>query len=111
MLPNADVAVLALPLTEETRGIMDARRLDLMNRHAILVNISRGGIVDQNALEERIDNIGGAVLDVFEPEPLPESSPLWTRENVIVTPHNSFAGDGNRERLNGVILRNLKEIG
>ena len=111
MLPNADVAVLALPLTEETRGIMDARRLDLMNRHAILVNISRGGIVDQNALEERIDNIGGAVLDVFEPEPLPESSPLWTRENVIITPHNSFAGDGNRECLNGVILRNLKEIG
>ena len=108
MLTNADIVVLALPLTDETRGIMDARRLGLMDRHAVLVNISRGGIVDQKALEKRIDDIGGAILDVFEEEPLPEGNLLWTRENVIVTPHNSFAGDGNRDRLNRVIMDNLK---
>ena len=59
------------------------------------------------ALIESLPNIGGAVLDVFEEEPLPLNSPLWDMENVIITPHNSFVGDGNRNRLNNMIISNL----
>ena len=73
----------------------------------MLVNISRGAVIDTVALIESLPNIGGAVLDVFEEEPLPQNSPLWNMENVIITPHNSFVGDGNRNRLNNMIISNL----
>ena len=73
----------------------------------MLVNISRGAVIDTVALIESLPNIGGAVLDVFEEEPLPLNSPLWDTENVIITPHNSFVGDGNRNRLNNMIISNL----
>ena len=69
------------------------------------MNIARGGVVAQKALEEWN---GSAVLDVFEEEPLEESSPLWERERTIVTPHNSFVGNGNANRLRKQILTNLR---
>ena len=100
---DADVMVLTLPLTEDTRGLID--REILSSFKGILVNIARGGIVDQKALEEWN---GSAVLDVFEEEPLEESSPLWERERTIVTPHNSFVGNGNANRLRKQILTNLR---
>ena len=104
-LQGADVVVLTVPLTEETRGLIDERRLRLIGEQGILVNIARGGIIDQKALEAWN---GSAVLDVFEEEPLEEESPLWEKEKMIVTPHNSFVGSGNGKRMLNVILGNLK---
>lgn len=103
ILPEADVVVLTVPLTEETRGLIDHRRLELVR--GILVNIARGGVVDQKALEAWK---GAAVLDVFESEPLDRDSSLWKKENMIVTPHNSFAGNGNGKRLANVVINNLR---
>ena len=100
---NADVMVLTLPLTEETRGLIDEEIIGSFK--GILVNISRGGVVDQRALEQWN---GAAVLDVFDEEPLEENSPLWDKENTIITPHNSFVGSANAERLRKLILTNLQ---
>ena len=105
-LDCADVVVLTLPLTPYTKGLIDAKRLARIK--GILVNISRGAVVDQSALENWN---GSAVLDVFESEPLPPTSPLWTKENFIITPHNSFVGEGNAKRLADVILLNLERKG
>lgn len=108
-LAAADVAVLTLPLTEQTRGIMNAERLGRMKPGAILVNIARGALVEETALTDALQGrLGGAVLDVFEDEPLSADSPLWRMENVIVTPHNSFVGDGNAARLWAAIQENLE---
>ena len=100
---NADIMVLTLPLTEETRGLIDKEILSSFN--GILVNIARGGVIDQKALEVWT---GAAVLDVFEEEPLKENSPLWNKENTIITPHNSFVGSGNAKRLAEVIFDNMR---
>lgn len=110
VLTNADVTILTLPLTEETRHFINADRFAAMKRGAVLVNIARGAIVDTNALITALNtHLGGAILDVFEEEPLDEHSPLWDMENVILTPHNSFVGDGNHERLFNLILKNLNK--
>lgn len=106
-LPEADVLLLTVPLTDETRGLMNGERMTLLKRDAIIVNISRGSVVDQVALEQCIDSIGGAVLDVFVDEPLPEDSVLWDKGNVLVTPHNSFVGENNGKRLGDLLLSNL----
>ena len=109
LLPDADVAVLTLGLSAETRHLMDARRLSLMKPGAALVNLARGALIDTAALEAALPRLGGAVLDVFEEEPLPPDSPLWDMENVLLTPHNSFVGDGNGVRLWELIWHNLEE--
>ena len=67
-------------------------------------------MIDTEALIKHTDRLGGAVLDVFEEEPLSETDPLWDRENVILTPHNSFVGEGNKDRLSGVITGNLERF-
>ena len=83
-----------------------------MKNGALIVNISRGAIVNTNDLIEALNiNLGGAVLDVFETEPLEETSPLWDMENVIIAPHNSFVGEGNNERLFKVAVENLQKGG
>ena len=110
VLAESDVVVLTLPLTDQTRHLMNAERLSMLKKNAVLVNIARGAVVDTAALEAAVSQIGGAVLDVFEEEPLNENSPLWDAENVIVTPHNSFVGEGNQRRLNDVILHNLQKL-
>ncbi len=108
-LHHADVVVLTLPLTEQTKHLMDSKRFAAMKPGAILVNIARGGVLDTQALLEALrGHLGGAVLDVFESEPLPEDSPLWELDNVLLTPHNSFVSDGNHSRMLAVILNNLK---
>ncbi len=112
VLADADVVVLTLPLTESTYHLINDDKLSLMKESAILVNMARGAIVDTVALIKALENnkIGGAVLDVFEEEPLDDKSPLWTFENVILTPHNSFVGEGNQNRLEKVILNNLRDL-
>lgn len=106
-LITADIVVLTLPLSEQTRHLMNDNKLSLLKDGAVLVNIARGAIVDTEALINHIDRLGGAVLDVFEEEPLIDNSPLWDKPNVILTPHNSFVGEGNGERLRDDILVNL----
>lgn len=108
-LPQADVVVLTLPLTEETRHMMNGQRFEKMKIGSVLVNIARGAVVSEQALLKAVDSkLSGAVLDVFEEEPLSAESPLWQKENVILTPHNSFVGDGNLFRLCEVVLKNLE---
>lgn len=108
-LTNADVIILTLPLTEETRHLINADRFAVMKHGVVLVNIARGAIVDTDALIVALNtHLGGAVLDVFEEEPLDESNPLWDMENVIITPHNSFVGEGNFSRLYTLMLKKIK---
>ena len=106
-LSQTDVVVLTLPLTEQTRHLIDESKLSFMKDGATLVNIARGAIIDTNALQNHIDRFTGAVLDVFEEEPLNENSTLWSKQNIILTPHNSFVGEGNGERLKEIIVENL----
>ncbi len=109
-LKGADIVVLTLPLTNQTKYLMNQKRLKTLKKDAVLVNISRGAVIDTAALLEQIDHLGGAVLDVFEEEPLNENSPLWQKEKVILTPHNSFAGERNSERIKQIIIKNLEEV-
>lgn len=107
-LSVADVVVLTLPLTNETKNMIDAKRFSVMKNNSVLVNIARGQIVEEKALIESLKTkLLGAVLDVFEQEPLAKDNVLWQMENVIITPHNSFVGDGNNDRLNQLILNNM----
>ena len=90
-IAKADYIVLSTPLTPSTRGLMNGSRIAKMQSHAVLINVSRGSIVDESALVEalREKRIGGAALDVFETEPLPPTHPLWTFENVLLSPHSA----------------------
>ncbi len=108
LLRTADMIVLTLPLTEDTRHLFNESRLALCNPSAILVNIARGAIIDQKALVNHASQLGGLVLDVFEEEPLPADSPLWDAPNAIITPHNSYVGNLTAQRLANLILRNLR---
>lgn len=89
VLPDADVVVLALALTPETTGIIARRELELMAEHAWIVNVGRGGHIVTDDLVDALERgvIGGAALDVTDPEPLPEGHPLWDMDNVLITPH------------------------
>jgi phosphoglycerate dehydrogenase-like enzyme len=91
VLAQSDVVVLSMPLTAETRGIIDARALRAMKRSAVLVNVARGGLCDEDALVAalRDGTIAGAALDVFGREPLPAGHPLWDLPNVVLSPHVS----------------------
>ena len=102
-----DILVCCIALTPKTRGIVSAEIFGLLHDGAMFVNVARGALTDEAALTKWLQNGGCAVLDVFEEEPLPESSPLWEMENVILTPHSSFVGEGNRERLITLIMKNI----
>lgn len=88
-LPSADIVVLATPLTPLTQGVLSAARINCLKPGAIVVNVARGALLDQGALTRALEQgrVRGAVLDVFEEEPLPESSPLWGMRNMLITPH------------------------
>ena len=91
VLPGADMLVLTPPLTDRTRGMLDRRRIALLPAGAGVVNIGRGALLDQDALCDALDagHLGGAVLDVFVPEPVPPGHRLWTTRNLVMTPHMS----------------------
>lgn len=108
-LPTADVIVLALPLTAETRHLISGPQLALMKSDAWLVNVSRGPVVDTEALTValREGRIRGAALDVTEPEPLPEGHPLWSEPRCLITPHTANPPDMMVPQLREVTIRNL----
>lgn len=108
-LSKADIVVITLPLASETYHMFNKELFEAMKPNVVLVNIARGALVDTDALIRALQNkLGGAVLDVFEEEPLNENGPLWDMENVIITPHNSFVGELNHNRLSEMIIKNLK---
>lgn len=110
LLPQADWLVLACPLTPATRGLIDHQALAALPAHASVVNVARGHVIDEAALIDALSarRLGGAFLDVFQQEPLPPESPLWGLDNVIVTPHSAGFSDGNRARVLGLFVDNLR---
>lgn len=106
MLPLCDHVVLTVPLTESTHQLMDARRLGLLKRGAVLHNIGRGALVNEPALiaQLRCGALGGAALDVFAEEPLPKANPLWELPNVVITPHLA----GHHRDLGAALLERFK---
>lgn len=108
---RADWLVLACPLSDRTRGLVDARVLARMAPHARLVNVARGEVVVERDLigALRAQALAGAYLDVFEHEPLAGESPLWSLPNVIVTPHSAGHSDGNEARVDRIFLDYLRE--
>jgi D-3-phosphoglycerate dehydrogenase len=112
VLPRADFVVLALSLTPESRRMFDTRRLALMKPTAWIVNVARGGVIDTEALVEalREGRLGGAALDVTEPEPLPDGHPLWSLPNALVTPHVANTWDMAVPELAGMVARNVEHF-
>ncbi|TDH63370.1 D-2-hydroxyacid dehydrogenase [Dankookia rubra] len=110
LLPRTDWLLLACPLTETTRGLIDARALALLPPGRHLINVSRGGVVDEAALLAvlRSGHLAGAFLDVFMMEPLPQDSPFWNLPNVIVSPHSAAASDGLPARVAAIFCDNLR---
>lgn len=111
-LVGADLVVLALALTRATHGIIDARRLGLLAPHTWIVNVARGGHIVTDALVEALQHgtIGGAGLDVTDPEPLPDGHPLWTLDNCIITPHESNNSDTSIVPLSARIVANVQRF-
>ena len=111
LLSTTDIIILTLPLTNETEHLINEERLSLLKEDTVLVNISRGAVIDQNALISTLSNKKiYVILDVFEEEPLDEACPLWNMNNVVITPHNSFVGNHNGERLSNLIIKNLSNV-
>jgi len=112
LLPQADVVALTCPLTEETRNIISSRTLALMKATAILVNVSRGGCVDEEALSESLvaGRLAGACLDCVVDEPLAPSSPLWNFDNVLITPHSAGETRQYEENILNLLLDNLERM-
>ncbi len=109
LLPRADWLILASPLTAETRGLINANLLARLPQGARIINIARGEIIDEPALINALQagHLGGAYLDVFQKEPLPADSLLWNLPNVLISPHNSAAAQGNDERVYQMFISNL----
>ena len=110
LLPSADIVVLAVPLTAETRGMIGTTELARMKPSAWLVNVARGKLVDERALVEALERrvIAGAALDVMEHEPLSPSSPLWVMPNVIITPHVAGFRDDYWQAATDLFAANLR---
>ncbi len=109
MLPQADFLVLCAPHTPETDGLLNAERIGLMKTGAVLINIARGALVDHPALKQalRVGRLGGAALDVTDPEPLPADDPLWGMPNVIISHHSASTADTENGKLTALFIRNL----
>ena len=110
VLARADVIVLTAPLTAQTRHMIDAKALSVCKPNAILVNVARGGLIDQAALGDALKSgaIAAAGLDVTDPEPLPPDHPLWASPNLIISPHVAgSSGARGRERLADFVAENL----
>jgi phosphoglycerate dehydrogenase-like enzyme len=111
LLQISDFVVLALPSTAKTHHFITREHLQLMKRSAILINLARGSIIQEEALIEALQDgtIAGAALDVFDQEPLPESSPFWTMENVMLTPHIAGVSEHYLARVTPIFYHNLQQ--
>lgn len=113
VIPRADIIIGCLPNNEGTAGQLNRERIELMKDDAVLVNVGRGNLIDTDALVEVLqkEKLKGAALDVFEIEPLPNDSPLWELENVLITPHisgPSFGGNADVENaIWDICIKNL----
>ena len=109
LLPTADYLVLTLPHTDETEGLIGTVELAALPEGAVLINIGRGALVDEEALVDALESgrLGGAFLDVFAHEPLPPESPLWDRPDVVVSPHSASTSEGENARIVAVFCENL----
>ena len=112
LLGRSDFAVICVPHTGETEHLIDPAALKAMKPSAILINVGRGKVVDTEALVAALTagTIGGAGLDVFEEEPLPEGHPLWQMENVMITPHVASVSPEIEARRNGLLLDNIRRF-
>lgn len=110
LVPGADAVVATVPLTEETAGMIDRETIELMKTECVFVNVGRGGVVDEQALIEALkaNKIRGAALDVFQEEPLPEDSPLWTLPNVLISPHTAALSEVENQRIVELFNENLR---
>lgn len=110
MLSQSDVVVITIPYTKQTENLIDQNALNAIKEGAIFINISRGTIVDEKSLIEKLKfgKIKKAALDVFEDEPLSKDNPIWQLENVIITPHNSWMSEERNSRRFEIIYKNLK---
>jgi phosphoglycerate dehydrogenase-like enzyme len=110
LLPQADFVLVTAPLTPATRDLIGRRQLDLMKPEAGLINMGRAGVVDYEALADKLTRgeLGGAILDVFDPEPLPSSSPLWRTPNLVMTPHCSSDAPDYADRTLDLFFDNLR---
>jgi phosphoglycerate dehydrogenase-like enzyme len=111
-LARTDYLLVACPLTDTTRGLVDAAAFETLGPDAVLVNVGRGPIVDTDALVDAVrrNAVRGAALDVTDPEPLPADHPLWRLENVLVTPHNSGYTPEYYPRLADILAGNLRRV-
>jgi phosphoglycerate dehydrogenase-like enzyme len=112
VLPLADFVVLAAPLTPETKGCFNAERFACLKPDSYFINVARGALVDEPALIDalRSNTIGGAALDVFSAEPLSPDSPLWTLENVLMTPHSAALTEKQWDRHYAFFSENLRRF-
>ncbi|WP_439592986.1 D-2-hydroxyacid dehydrogenase [Microbacterium sp.] len=112
VLAQSDVLVVVVPLTELTRGMLGASQLDLLPHGALVVNIARGGILDESALLERLRDgrIAAAALDVFDDEPLPPGSPWWSEPNTLVTPHVAGLAPQYHAQTLDLVVENLTRL-
>lgn len=110
LLASIDILIMALPSSPSTNQWLNQERLNLLNQEAIVVNVGRGSLIDEVALIAALEHgkLAGVALDVFASEPLVETSRLWDLPNVIITPHNSFAGTNNNERTFANILATVQ---
>jgi len=110
MVSECDFVVVTVPLTEQTRGLVGERIFNAMKKSAYLIDISRGGVVDQDALLKALsdEDLAGAVLDVFPEEPLSPESPLWKSEKIILTPHISGNSPHYLARATDLFAENLR---
>ena len=110
LLEESDVVAICAPLTYETEGMFDLAAFQLMRKHALLINVTRGAIVDEHALLQALDHglIGGAGLDVTPQEPLPTDHPLWQMGNVVITPHSAGGSPRRMDRSVELFCDNLR---
>lgn len=111
-IEDARFVALAVPHTPETEGLLSTEEFELMREDAYVINVSRGPVVDESALEDALDEgeIAGAALDVFEVEPLPEDSPLWDVEDVIISPHKGSATNRYHLDIADLVKENIERI-
>jgi glyoxylate/hydroxypyruvate reductase A len=109
-LPEVDAVVLACPLTEQTHRLIGIAELRALPRHAVLINVARGQVIDERALIESLESgrLGGAALDVAEREPLPDESPLWDLPNVLISPHSASTVERENQRIVDLFIENLR---